>query len=182
MATVEDEASSAIVAAWLAPEEPSVATTVYRFFDASDRLLYVGVTHRARQRIADHAADKDWWADVVRATFEHFPSRHEALKAEARAISLEDPLHNVIRPDAFTGLRHVRGFSPSSKTRGGSGYLNTEDRWRLLEKQTQRHFGVDAGEFIRAFEAGDIPKSDPRLKYIVNLLCGLSIPVAEFGL
>ncbi len=70
-------------------------TAVYRFFNAADELLYVGITGDPRARWAQHAAEKAWWPDVVRHTVEWLPSREEALAAKAAAITAEAPLHNV---------------------------------------------------------------------------------------
>ncbi|MFF5801614.1 GIY-YIG nuclease family protein [Streptomyces albogriseolus] len=70
-------------------------TAVYRFFNAADELLYVGITGDPRSRWVQHAAEKAWWPDVVRHTVQWLPSREAALAAEAAAIVAEAPLHNV---------------------------------------------------------------------------------------
>lgn len=70
-------------------------TTLYRFYDADDVLLYVGITDHPLHRMANHAADQPWWSYVVRATFDHCPTRSAALAAEANAIRFERPLFNV---------------------------------------------------------------------------------------
>jgi len=73
-----------------------VATaTLYRHFDAEGRLLYVGISARALQRLATHGAVSHWFHLIVRVTLEHFPSRADALLAEAAAIKAEGPLHNI---------------------------------------------------------------------------------------
>lgn len=75
---------------------------LYRFYDAEDRLLYVGITFDIRRRWRSHSKDKPWWRDSVRSTMEHFGSREEALAAEAAAIKAEQPIWNVVhnrRPD-----------------------------------------------------------------------------------
>jgi len=71
-------------------------TTLYRFYDADDRLLYVGITERGPQRWKEHRKSKGWWTKVVRISTEHFPTRVQALKAEERAIRQEKPAYNVI--------------------------------------------------------------------------------------
>lgn len=77
--------------------KPDKPTTLYRFFDADQRLLYVGVTLNRRQlrRWSEHAGTKDWWTDVASTTVTHYPSRDQALRAEADAIRSENPLHNI---------------------------------------------------------------------------------------
>ena len=72
------------------------ATSLYRYFDASGELLYIGITSRRTGRSLQHAGEKDWWGEVARAEWEHFASREEALAKEQEAIKNEHPLHNVI--------------------------------------------------------------------------------------
>jgi hypothetical protein len=71
-------------------------TTLYRFYDGAGRLLYVGITMRLPVRFEEHEKQQPWWHDAVGATFEHFPDRAAAERAEAPAIHLEQPLHNVV--------------------------------------------------------------------------------------
>lgn len=71
-------------------------TTLYRLFDANDRLLYIGIAERWTGRLAQHHADKTWFGDVARLTIEHHPDHTAALEAEAAAIRSERPEHNVM--------------------------------------------------------------------------------------
>ncbi len=71
-------------------------TTLYRFFDADDRLLYVGIAGTATQRWEQHAKEKGWWDSVARVTVENHPSRQAAADAERNAIRNESPLYNVV--------------------------------------------------------------------------------------
>lgn len=70
--------------------------TLYRFYDADDRLLYVGISLSVFQRWQQHSADKPWWQHVCRGVLEHFDTREAAAQAELCAIRDEDPLFNVI--------------------------------------------------------------------------------------
>lgn len=72
-------------------------TTLYRYFDNSGQLLYVGITGDNTKRQSQHRRNSFWFGEIVNATFEHFPTREEALTAEAEAIRKEKPLHNVSR-------------------------------------------------------------------------------------
>lgn len=85
-------------------------TSLYRFFDADDALLYVGITGYLPTRWTSHNRQKDWWTEVVRATVEHFDTRAAAEEAEIVAIQNELPRHNVkdrVRPDGPSGYRAV---------------------------------------------------------------------------
>ena len=64
-----------------------IATTLYRFYDAEDNLLYIGVTSVGPQRWAEHEHHRSWWAMVAKANAEHYPDRASALAAEKVARS-----------------------------------------------------------------------------------------------
>lgn len=84
-----------------------MSAVVYRAFDADEHLLYVGVTGgRASRRMRQHARDAVWWDSAITIKLEHFETREDALRAEARAIATEVPLHNVI---GFAGVLPTRG-------------------------------------------------------------------------
>lgn len=68
---------------------------VYRCFDATGQLLYVGCSNDPQSRLNDHRRSKSWWPDVARTQTVAYPSRDQALDAEALAIRAETPLHNV---------------------------------------------------------------------------------------
>jgi predicted DNA-binding transcriptional regulator AlpA len=70
---------------------------VYRFFDSSGRLLYVGMGGSAHSRWLEHRRTKPWWTyvDHSRTTVQRYESRPEAAAAEARAIREELPQHNI---------------------------------------------------------------------------------------
>ena len=69
---------------------------LYRFYDGSGTLLYVGISLHAAQRASEHRKDKAWWPDVASMTIQHLPTRAAALEAERVAIINERPLHNVV--------------------------------------------------------------------------------------
>ncbi len=69
-------------------------TILYRYYDAEDSLLYVGITNNQHKRFKQHH-DKPWMAEIARATFEHYQTRHEAEEAEVLAITKELPKYNV---------------------------------------------------------------------------------------
>jgi predicted GIY-YIG superfamily endonuclease len=75
---------------------PDGPTALYRFFDTAGRLLYVGITVDIGVRWKHHSKGKEWWADVVRATVTHYPTRDAALAAEKAAIRAEKPIWNII--------------------------------------------------------------------------------------
>lgn len=71
-------------------------TELYRYFDTSDRLLYIGISLSTVARAMGHKREAGWWGTWARSTVERFDTRAQALEAERLAIIREKPLHNVI--------------------------------------------------------------------------------------
>lgn len=69
---------------------------VYRLYDESGTLLYVGMTSFLRQRMNAHRSGSAWFGQVVERRIEKFPTRTAACAAEEAAIVNESPLHNQI--------------------------------------------------------------------------------------
>jgi prevent-host-death family protein len=70
-------------------------TAVYRLYDDSAALLYVGITYDTTTRFADHKVNKDWWTDVVTREVRWLPDRDAAWAEEQRVIREEHPRYNV---------------------------------------------------------------------------------------
>lgn len=73
----------------------SAKTAVYRRYDASGVLLYIGITSDFKGRDAVHRALSPWWRHMARTEAEWFPDRESALESEANAIRAEDPIFNL---------------------------------------------------------------------------------------
>jgi hypothetical protein len=69
-------------------------TQLYRHFDASDRLLYIGISRCAWKRLQQHLASSPWREQFFRMTVEDYPTRGAAIDAEAAAILAEQPTFN----------------------------------------------------------------------------------------
>lgn len=90
-------------------------TALYRFFNADDLLLYVGITENVEQRWTTHAAQKSWWPEVANKTVEWCADRTEALAREKRAIVAECPLYNVVHVPGRHGINHRDlGLTPAA--------------------------------------------------------------------
>lgn len=68
--------------------------TVYRYYDGSGRLLYVGYSSKPGVRMLSHAHSSKWFSEVRTHRLEEFANEKAARDAERRAIGAEWPLHN----------------------------------------------------------------------------------------
>lgn len=71
-------------------------TSLYRHFDASGTLLYVGISKGAIARLQAHEGSSHWANQIARVTIARHPTRDAALAAERMAIRSEGPLHNIV--------------------------------------------------------------------------------------
>ena len=69
------------------------AATVYTFWSADDRPLYVGCTTQGYVRFDGHG-HKDWWTEVSRVDVEHFEDKSDGLIRERHLIRDLLPEHN----------------------------------------------------------------------------------------
>lgn len=118
------------------PNRPHV---LYRFYDVTGSLLYVGITVSLWNRLPNHQATKAWYGDIVTIKVEHFPDRDTARAAETEAIRAERPRHNVHHNgDTDRKPRPVRNphryrlpeWTFASRE---SGYERTEPLWLVWE-------------------------------------------------
>lgn len=70
-------------------------TSLYRFYNDTGRLLYVGITKHLPRRLSEHSWSKNWWTEVMRIDVEHFDDRSDARAAELHAIRTERPEYNI---------------------------------------------------------------------------------------
>lgn len=113
-------------------------TALYRHFDASGRLLYVGISLSAVQRLAQHASS-DWSADIRRVDVEVYPTRDAALAAEAVAIRDERPEHNR-RP-----RQHIAHLSMDNEP----DILELRRAKGWTQEQLAEHLGIDRSTVSR---------------------------------
>jgi len=69
-------------------------TALYRLYNSADVLLYVGISESPEARFKEHAGDKLWWHIVARKEITWLDTRTEALDAEAKSVTEEQPLYN----------------------------------------------------------------------------------------
>ncbi len=80
---------------------------LYRYFDASGQLLYIGCTSNPSTRDAQHRTYSPWAGRIARREIVEHADCAEALAAERAAIASEHPEHNtrhVVQPGRLTWL------------------------------------------------------------------------------
>lgn len=70
--------------------------SLYRHYDAFGRLLYVGISLSAVERLARHRVESHWVSHIARIEITAYGSRNDAVLAERRAIMRESPAHNIL--------------------------------------------------------------------------------------
>ncbi len=68
---------------------------VYRLYDADDRLIYIGASHHLPERMRAHELSSWFYSLIYRLDYADYPTRFDALAAEAVAIQEEAPVFNV---------------------------------------------------------------------------------------
>lgn len=79
----------------MVPVNESDPTCVYIYYDASGKVLYVGITSRGVTRSHEHARSKRWWDQTAGCHIEHFATRTEALARESFLIAAYKPPYNT---------------------------------------------------------------------------------------
>lgn len=76
-------------------------TALYRFYDARENVLYIGITNDPWRRWRDHVQAKPWYPQVKHQSVTWYDTERQARKAETRAIRTERPRFNIagaVRP------------------------------------------------------------------------------------
>lgn len=71
-------------------------TYLYRLYNSSDELLYVGITKDLFSRLSAHRDSKSWWSEVDYYSVKEFRTREEAEALEASLIATAEPEYNQI--------------------------------------------------------------------------------------
>jgi predicted DNA-binding transcriptional regulator AlpA len=104
-----------------------VPTQLYRHYDSSGTLLYVGISLSAAGRLSQHKQEAVWFDQITRIDVEMCASREEAIAKELLAIRLENPVHNLARPRILGEVLPVIVNSVSDTTRRGNEYLTENE-------------------------------------------------------
>ena len=107
-------------------------TALYRLYDATDVLLYVGIGFDPRARWYHHASTKPWWPEVTRKEVEWHADRVQAEVAEKASIVAELPRYNIAGVDdpVVSQPRRRRACRPKTPA--------LDDRLRRTQRKFRR--------------------------------------------
>lgn len=119
---------------------------LYRFYNDSGQLLYVGITNDPARRLGEHADSKSWWPTVRGITIDWYDTRAMVTAAEKRAIRVENPLYNVQhKPDIPRLGNYIDGMSSPDidlyEDIAGHYreiFRGTESQWAVFSKGLQK--------------------------------------------
>jgi hypothetical protein len=152
---------------------------LYRHFDKEGRLLYVGISLNALNRLAQHKGVSPWFWKIATVRVDAFPNRDAALVAEREAIQKEKPFYNLKRrrersPDLAEEsrlyvLRRFVAFNPTYRINDAARALDVRpiDLQRLIDagkigfvrigdkKQTGGDIRITGWQLIEFLEAAE---------------------------
>lgn len=116
-------------------------TAVYRLYDEGGRLLYVGISDQAEERLMQHAVQKHWYREVATREIVWFDTRQLADAEEDGAIAAEDPVYNLCG-DIQDPVRRIREKGVKRR------YVVTGGRYAIFQATVKRlRDDIRAGEF-----------------------------------
>lgn len=112
-------------------------TALYRFYDADEQLLYIGIAYDPNLRRHQHS--KASWRDLVaKQVIEWHPTRDAAAEAERTAIAAELPLHNTQHHPVNGPARARRQGAPAAAPPASSKPKTLADLYEDRELSPQQ--------------------------------------------
>jgi len=134
-----------------------VPTAVYRFYDDSGALLYVGISDKPEVRFGQHERTKPWWLNVRTREVVWYDSKPAAEAEEERAIYAESPVYNI--RDAADHRDEASERSAARKRR--RRYVVANNRFQAFTKLVE---SVRADVFEGEYRTGLLPALDVLVK------------------
>lgn len=113
------------------PYDPT-SVAVYRFYNDTGALLYVGIASSPKARFAQHTETKRWWWEVATWLIDWYGSREEAAAVEAISIVQEKPAYNIAgAPDIQPDRMITHWTDCYTRQRPVAGDLNYFYLWKV---------------------------------------------------
>jgi predicted GIY-YIG superfamily endonuclease len=162
-------------------DSPAGSQTLYRLYNASGELLYVGISGRAWERWHQHAKGKTWWSEVTVTRVEHFTTRAEVEQAERLAIRTEFPKYNkthkaVAKPQPAGGSRPITWMCVFCKQAidAGTGYITVDQdaarACRSYWDDIARRNHIERAPLLPRYSAWDLVSGPPEPDWIATHL------------
>jgi len=136
---------------------------LYRFFDAEDVLLYIGLTTNPPARLKKHRDEKPWWQEIRQMHVEYHPTISALQAAEREAITNEKPKYNV---------QHNRGNRPQNPVANHCEPMHDGlvgrffHSWRPIKEDESEHATI-RGNLVLEWQGRVVDRDDTG--YIVEL-------------
>lgn len=132
---------------------------LYRHFDKRGRLLYVGISASAVQRLARHKITSEWFSAIAFVKIERFSTRAAAQQAEAAAIPKERPRYDIVHNLTDPIELPLPARKPKLDARAMKIALRMEDDCSVLRAETAAEYlGIDPYLLCFAIKTGVGPK------------------------
>jgi hypothetical protein len=149
-------------------------TSLYRHYNATGELLYVGISLSAINRLYEHK-NSVWFADITKVDIEQFETRMLAIDAETIAIRNEKPLFNINKGTDNVVLhlfyKDNNDFYKLIKAKTGKYKCSYYSPWlyELLTRYKKRkQLTVEVDKLRQALQLGDkYPRTSDIKKKIV---------------
>ncbi|WP_460057134.1 GIY-YIG nuclease family protein [Pseudomonas sp. S2_D06] len=144
---------------------------LYRHFDASKRLLYVGISLCTISRLSQHRRSSRWANDIVYIEVERFPTKELAVEAEKQAIILENPIWNVIHKPVEESGGLSASTKGSRKSRHTIDLFDVSNVARCLRETTR--LVSRTVNFAKNIRLSGSPETDTFVSLILDLKEGV---------
>ena len=108
---------------------------LYRHFDSSGALLYVGISVSTPARLAQHRDSSEWFSRIDKITICHFETVADARNAEREAIATERPMFNCMwRASSLVRPDHGSPVTPENVIRHYGGERQAADALQVTRQ------------------------------------------------
>lgn len=134
------------------PTSAAAPYTLYRWFDATDRLLYLGKTGELGQRVSGHIARSQWMQFVARSTVERRQTPEELARDERTAIETEQPIFNKQYNNTPEAKERLRAYLEEI---GRLDLLNSKPSSLAPEVKRRTELAADIKRTVASYDGYD---------------------------
>ena len=117
--------------------DPTEPHAVYRVFDGSGLLLYIGMSADPERRVKAHRSSAPWRREIARWSAEWHPNRAAAGRVEQAAIDSEMPCYGMTT-DLYREVSRIAASTGWERRRAAVGTARERYRRQAIEWQTRK--------------------------------------------